>query len=598
MAIGIKKRRVTYKSMKKIAEFFKNSKAAVATAIVLCVVIVLVSALTVFAAGYNRILPGLSVGGVQVGGLSEEDAQKEISRAFGDRPEERYIAVACDDKVEQVSFSELEMQVDSRLSAKKAFAVGREKGALGKLFKMISLGIAKEDISPEVTYNKDKMDDIFINLAVDQELEPQNTHYTVEGENLIIHKGHGGKKVNREKTVENIIRAFANTDSHRVEMAVEVKKETPVDFNKFYEEITAPKRDAAFEMKENQVVVVPEKIGVTVDKQAVRQALNSGQERCEIPVKVDMPQVLAADLEGLLFRDTLGTFSSNFATSSQGRASNVILTANRVNGVVLMPGDVFSYDKTVGSRTAENGYKVAGVYIGNKVENGMGGGICQTSSTLYSAVLYANLEIVERTSHSLPVSYMPPGQDATIAEGYIDFKFRNNTGYPVKIVATAENRKVVCTIVGTREEDIKVDIVNTVVSVSKPQVERTENAEIPVGYKRILNKGADGYVVESKRIVSKDGQVIKTEKLTKSVYRAAPIEEEVNPASIDTPSEELAVYTPGMTLPEDVPEEPEEGQGEDAENTEETVETDTTVPEDETEETPSDVTIVELEEEL
>lgn len=598
MAIGIKKRRVTYKSMKKIAEFFKNSKAAVAIAIVLCVVIVLVSALTVFAAGYNRILPGLSVGGVQVGGLSEEDAQKEISRALGDRPEERYIAVACGDKVEQVSFDELEMQVDSRLSAKKAFAVGREKGAFGKLFKMISLGIAKEDISPEVTYNKDKMDDIFINLAVGQELEPQNTYYTVEGEKLIIHKGHGGKLVNREKTVENIIRAFADPDSHRVEMAVEVKKETPVDFNKFYEEITAPKRDATFEMKDNQVVVVPEKIGVTVDKQAVRQALNSGQERCEIPVKVDMPQVLAADLEGLLFRDTLGTFSSNFATSSQGRASNVILTANRVNGVVLMPGDVFSYDKTVGRRTAENGYKVAGVYIGNKVENGMGGGICQTSSTLYSAVLYANLEIVERTSHSLPVSYMPPGQDATIAEGYIDFKFRNNTNYPIKVVATAENRKVVCTILGTREEDIKVEISNTVVSVMKPQVERTSNAEIPVGYKRILNKGADGYVVESKRIVSKDGQVIKTEKLTKSVYRAAPIEEEVNPESIDTPSEELAVYTPGMTLPEDVPKEPEEGQGENAENTEETVETDTTVPEEETEETPSDVTVVEMEEEL
>ena len=93
----------------------------------------------------------------------------------------------------------------------------------------------------------------------------------------------------------------------------------------------------------------------------------------------------------------------------------------------------------------------AGVYIGNKVETGIGGGICQTSSTLYSAVLYANLEIVSRTSHSLPVSYMPPGQDATIAEGYIDFKFRNNTDYPIKVIAIAENRKVVCTILGTRE---------------------------------------------------------------------------------------------------------------------------------------------------
>ncbi len=575
--------------MKKITEFFKNSKAAVAVAISLGVVIVLASALMIFAAGYERILPNLSVGGVEVGGLTAENAEMEIYRAFEDRTEDRYIAVACGDNVIQLSFNSIEMKVNSKLSANKAFKTGREKGLFGKAFKMVSLLAAKEDIPLEVAYNKEKMDEVISGLTSGQELLPQSTYYTVEGEKLVIHKGHGGKKVNREETLEKIIRAFADSKINRVEMTVETEKEKPVDFDKFYEEITAPKRDATFELKDNQVVIIPEKVGVTVDKQSVRQALNSGQEKYEIPVKVDMPQVFAKDLEGLLFRDALGTFSSNFATSSLGRASNVILTANRVNGTILMPGEVFSYDKTVGSRTRENGYMEAGVYIGNKVETGIGGGICQTSSTLYSAVLYANLEIVSRTSHSLPVSYMPPGQDATIAEGYIDFKFRNNTEYPIKVVATAENRNVVCTILGTREEDIKVDIVNTVVSTMKPQVERTENAEIPVGYKRILNKGADGYVVESKRIVSKDGEVIKTEKLTKSVYRAAPIEEEVNPANISTPSEELSIYTPGMTLPEDVPEIPDEEQVEE--------ESETTKPEEDLE-TSSDVTVLEIEEEI
>ena len=122
----------------------------------------------------------------------------------------------------------------------------------------------------------------------------------------------------------------------------------------------------------------------------------------------------------------------------------------------------------------------------------------------------------------------------------------------------------------------------------KPQTERTENAEIPAGYKRILNKGADGYVVESKRIVSKDGEVIKTEKLTKSVYRAAPIEEEVNPANINTPSEELRIYTPGMTHPEEIPEVPDEEQTEE--------ETETTKSEEVVQETSTDVTVLEIEE--
>lgn len=580
--------------MKKITEFFKNSKAAVAVAISLGAVIVLTSALMIFAAGYDRVLPNLSIGGIAVGGLTPEKAEMEIRDAFEDKNEERYIAVTCEDNVEQVSFAELEMKVNIPSSASKAFAAGRGKGVFAKAFKMISLLFAKEDIALEVTYDKEKLDEIFSGLTSGQELLPQSTYYAIEGEKLVIYKGHGGKKVNREETLEKIIRAFADPEINRVEMDVETEEEKPVDFEEFYGEITSPKRDASFEMKDDEVVIVPEKIGITVDKQTVRQALNSGQERYEIPVKLDMPEKFEKDLEGLLFRDALGTYSSNFATSSSGRAGNVILTANRVNGTILMPGEVFSYDKTVGSRTKANGYMEAGVYVGNKVETGIGGGICQTSSTLYSAVLYANLEIVERTSHSLPVSYMPPGQDATIAEGYIDFKFRNNTDYPVKVVATAENRNVVCTIWGTREEDIKVDVVNTVVSTMKPQTERTENAEIPVGYKRILNKGADGYVVNSKRIVSKDGQVIKTEQLTKSVYRAAPIEEEVNPANVDTPSEELKVYTPGMTLPEDVPQVPdEEFADEDMPEDMEATET-----EDDVEDIPTDVTVFEIEDEL
>ncbi|MDO4744218.1 MAG: VanW family protein, partial [Clostridia bacterium] len=227
--------------------------------------------------------------------------------------------------------------------------------------------------------------------------------------------------------------------------------------------------------------------------------------------------------------------------------------ANRINGKILMPGEEFSYDKTIGKRTVANGYREAGVYIGNKVESGIGGGICQTSSTLYSAALYANLEIVSRTSHSLPVSYVPAGQDATIAEGYIDLKLKNNTPYPVKIIATVSGRKLTCSILGVKDPEVTVELVHTRTANYEPQLERIENEEIPKGYKYVINKGASGYAVASQRIVKKSGKVEKTEKLTRSVYRAAPIEEEVNPADKDTPSEQLKNYTPGMIIPEEQP---------------------------------------------
>ena len=207
-----------------------------------------------------------------------------------------------------------------------------------------------------------------------------------------------------------------------------------------------------------------------------------------------------------------------------------------------MPGDVFSYDETVGRRTAANGYKEAGVYIGNKVESGIGGGICQTSSTLYCAALYANLEIVQRTSHSLPVAYVPAGMDATIAEGYIDLKIKNNTEYPVKIQATVSGRQLTCKFLGVKEPGIKVEIVNTRTATLEPETEISENPGLPIGYKKIISKGAQGYRVASKRIVRSGGEIIKEEKLTGSVYHAANTEVEVNPADKEKPIEELKIY--------------------------------------------------------
>ena len=146
------------------------------------------------------------------------------------------------------------------------------------------------------------------------------------------------------------------------------------------------------------------------------------------------------------------------------------------------------------------------------------------------------------------MSYVPAGQDATIAEGYIDLQLRNNTDYPVKITAQVNGRRVTCSILGVKVPGQTVELTHSTVSTSEPKLERTVNEAIPKGYKHIINKGAPGYTVASSRIVKINGEVVKTEKLTGSVYRAAPIEEEVNPADKDTPSENLKVYTPGMEL--------------------------------------------------
>ena len=155
-----------------------------------------------------------------------------------------------------------------------------------------------------------------------------------------------------------------------------------------------------------------------------------------------------------------------------------------------MPGEEFSYDKTILPRTAENGYMAAPVYVGNKVESGMGGGICQPSSTLYGAALYANLEILERHNHSMLVSYMPAGLDATISQGALDLRLRNNTPYPVKIASQASGGVLTFSIWGYNPENISVNIV----------------------------RSGSEYQYYATRIVMKDGVEISRESLSSSRY--------------------------------------------------------------------------------
>lgn len=139
----------------------------------------------------------------------------------------------------------------------------------------------------------------------------------------------------------------------------------------------------------------------------------------------------------------IGTYSTNFASSSSQRANNIALATKSINGKILMPGEVFSFNDTVGERTGERGYEPAPVIIGNKLESGLGGGICQVSTTLYNAVSRAGMTSIEREHHTMPVHYVPQGMDATVDYGNIDYKFKNIYQYPVYIQAYISNGNII-----------------------------------------------------------------------------------------------------------------------------------------------------------
>ncbi|AWI03009.1 VanW family protein [Clostridium drakei] len=156
----------------------------------------------------------------------------------------------------------------------------------------------------------------------------------------------------------------------------------------------------------------------------------------QIPAKIKGESLKSIDA-------LIGTYSTNYAASSSERANNIALATNSINGKILMPGEVFSFNDTVGERTEERGYEPAPVIIGNKLESGLGGGICQVSTTLYNAVNRSGMTSIEREHHTMPVHYVPQGMDATVDYGNIDYKFKNIYQYPVYIQAYISSRNII-----------------------------------------------------------------------------------------------------------------------------------------------------------
>jgi Uncharacterized vancomycin resistance protein len=243
----------------------------------------------------------------------------------------------------------------------------------------------------------------------------------------------------------------------------------------------------------------------------------------QLEVKTVQPEITLEKLKNEGIDRKIIEFTTNFATSAEGRAYNVTSTAKALNDWVLEPGEVFSYGDVVKKTEEEYGYKEAPVISNGKLVPGIGGGICQVSSTLYNAILrISGIDIVERRNHSLPVAYLPKGQDATFASGAIDFRFRNSTGKKLIIRTVVEDRKLTVKLFGTMPENIRYDIESNVVKTVQPAVQKVTDKSLANGKQVVVQNGSLGYVVDTYRTLIKDGKSVSREKISHDTYRAQP----------------------------------------------------------------------------
>lgn len=468
----------------------------------------------------TTFVSGISILGIDVSGLSKDDAKQKVTDDVSNRLSTDVIFKHNDE-----TYTLLPSSVGGSFDIDKviddAYSVGRNGNIFQNNFAILNAMINSKNFIPDFSFNSDSFDNSISQMNsnfADGIVEPS---YDISGNNLIIKSGKNGNIVDSDKIkslfVDKLTVVPYNTDS--IDVPVFSKEANKIDIDAIHSEIYKEAQDASYTT--NPYAVYPSSNGldfnISIDE--AKALITGDKDSYTIPLKTLSPNVKTSDIGIEAFPNLLSSYSTSFASSSSNRATNVSLATNKINGKVLMPGEVFSFNGTVGKRTPQAGFKVAGVYMNGQVATDYGGGICQVSSTLYNAVLRANLEIVDRSNHMFEVGYVPIGTDATVSWGAPDFKFKNSRSYPIKIVTSSSNRKCVVKFYGLKEsEEYDIEIVSYRTGSVPYRTTYTTDSSLAAGQQKVIQRGSNGAKSVAYRIRKKNGQVISKELLSKDTY--------------------------------------------------------------------------------
>ncbi len=330
------------------------------------------------------------------------------------------------------------------------------------------------------------------NMVREVKLALMASEVKIGEENILVLKGAKGIDIDAEEISALVIDALENEKYEDIVYEAEIDTDQELDIDGIHESVFCEPEDARYDKKECKTV--EHIVGIDFDKEEAVKLWNAAEygETVEIPIIFTDPEITTDEFNELLFRDVLSECTTSLRGSSYNRLNNVRKAVDSVNGVILLPGEEFDYNTTLGKRTPENGYLMAGAYSGGQTVQEYGGGICQISSMVYYCSLYANLEISSRTCHYFRVLYLPIGLDATVSWGGPEFRFVNNRDFPIKIEASVsdDNKNVEMRIIGS---DIDGSYVK--MSVGSWEVFDDEYEDVAIGMKAASTRyvfNADG----------------------------------------------------------------------------------------------------------
>jgi len=507
---------------------------------------------------------------MSISGLTKEEVLNKINNNIEEKLN-KDIIIKDDEFEYSIKLSQIETKYDVEKSVQSAYNIGRNGNIFQNNFEIIKTLSKRKDIDLEFSYNEELLEKIIndINAKIPNSvIEPS---YYIEENNLIIVKGKKGNVVNKEE-LKNKIMDILKNDNPEYTIKLNTTEVDPekIDINKIHEEVYKEAKDAYYTKDPFQVY--PHEDGIDFDINEATELLKEDKEEYEIKLKITKPKITTADLGTEAFPDLLSSFSTKYDASNVNRTNNLVLAMKSLNGVVVAPGEVFSYNKTLGKRTIQAGYREAGGFAGGRVVQLVGGGICQISSTLYNAVVYANMEIVERYNHMFLAGYVGAGKDATVSYGTLDFKFKNTRKYPIVIKTSIGSGVAKVSIYGIKEEvEYEIEISTQVLSYSQFSTIYEDDYSLQPGQEKVVQNGMNGCKSITYKIVKLNGSQISSSVLSSDEYDPMNKIVKRNPKVVQQPEPQPQQQEQIEQEPEHEPQEqtePDQQQEEQEESTE------------------------------
>lgn len=539
----------------------KRSRALILIAVLCAVLLALYCALCAFGGSGDTLRDGTAVNGINIGGMTKEQAVSALTEQLAGTTSVEGTDYSAIDVVPDIPDAQTyTVDLSSCLSfdvtdtVEQAWAHDHGGMFLSRGIRFLtSLGGGKSyHVAPQAADAAQVRSALEATGILTLNTTTQTT-YALTDTTLDFTMGVSGVSVDENALIQKILDNTAKGDYSSITCEMVSADPDPVDMQVIHDALYAEPANATLEVADDGSYTVTDSVqGIDFDVAEAQSILSAAQpgETVSVPLNRQAPAIDTATLKANLFKDVLGEYTTSVSGTAD-RRSNVQLAAQKCSGTILLPGEVFAYNQVVGQRTEAAGFKKAGAYSNGETVQELGGGVCQDSSTLYCAALYANLEIVERHNHSYVSSYVPIGMDATVSWGGPDFQFRNNTDYPIKVVASYANSKVTFQIVGTKTDDYSVKITTETISTTAPTVQEVPDDTLEAGTTQVADKGHTGYKVQSYRhVYDANGNVVYEGKESLSSYKMTPKVIHVGTKVAETPAPDTPVTdTPAADTP-------------------------------------------------